>query len=148
MKRIEKGPVRGISLRLQEEVSSGPHTSVSRSTLIFFRLETNSKTFLIIIGKREKDGLHPRALRDPGRQDRAQERQGSQADDQGPRRQEAHPWSPEGQPSRWKPWQRPRLSPFVSFQDLRMRALSQPSMRLFNYATLSGCKADNPPRPT
>ena len=45
MKRIQKGPVKGISLRLQEEVSLH-----------------NELNFLI--GKREKDGLHPQAIRD------------------------------------------------------------------------------------
>ena len=47
MKRIEKGPVRGISLKLQEEVSK---------TCLY----SNSNT-----GKREKDGFHPREVRDP-----------------------------------------------------------------------------------
>ena len=47
MKRIEKGPVRGISLRLQEEVSK--IASFDNPTL----------------GKRKKDGFHPREVRDP-----------------------------------------------------------------------------------
>ena len=41
MRRIAKGPVKGISLKLQEEVSSKVRLSVC-------------------LGKREKDGLHPR----------------------------------------------------------------------------------------
>ena len=47
MKRIQKGPVKGISLKLQEEVSA----------------------FLVLpyrVGKREKDGLYPREIRAPG----------------------------------------------------------------------------------
>ena len=54
MKRIEKGPVRGISLKLQEEVSK---------TCLY----SNSNT-----GKREKDGFHPREVRDPNLQHRIQ----------------------------------------------------------------------------
>ena len=65
MKRIEKGPVRGISLRLQEEVSTVPCSGT------FVDLVRNSNFFfLIIIGEREKDGLHPRQIRDPDRKHR------------------------------------------------------------------------------
>ena len=75
MKRIEKGPVRGISLKLQEMV----------------RLFTNF-TFLNLInlqnlGKRKKDGFHPRKVRNRYCQHRGQE--GRQRPHQGTWHQEA-----------------------------------------------------------
>ena len=79
MKRIQKGPVKGISLKLQEEVS-------------------NSFLFNIILGKREKDGLYPRQIRASSREPRAQ---GQGCPRHGPRHrsQEAHSWQ-EGSQSR------------------------------------------------
>lgn len=68
MKRIERGPVRGISLRLQEEVSN----------FILHFLFYNSN-FINRLGKRKKDGFRPRKIRDPNLHDQRQgpSRQGS-----------------------------------------------------------------------
>ena len=73
MKRIEKGPVRGISLKLQEQVSPLFHVCLS--------------IFLEITGERKKDGFHSREVRDRYRQHRGQE--GCQRPHQGARHQEA-----------------------------------------------------------
>ena len=72
MKRIEKGPVRGISLRLQEEVSS---VAFDSACLCFVSI--SNFFFLIIIGERKKDGLHSREIRNPGIQDRGPPRPGT-----------------------------------------------------------------------
>ena len=72
MRRIQKGPVKGISLKLQEEVR------------YFFQLIN------IISGKRKKDGLHSRKIRTSNREYRDQG-QHSQANGQGTRTQKAYP---------------------------------------------------------
>ena len=77
MKRIEKGPVRGISLKLQEMVS---HSLLPPLPL------PNSVPFHSP-GKRKKAGLHPRKVRDRYRQHRGQE--GRQRAYQRARHQEA-----------------------------------------------------------
>ena len=88
MKRIEKGPVRGISLRLQEEVSRSSARIGRSCTVLSAR---NSNFFLIIIGERKKDGLHPREIRDPDLQHRGQKRPRPQGLDQISQSQAPHP---------------------------------------------------------
>ena len=76
MKRIEKGPVRGISLKLQEMVSHSIPLPCAPLT-----------PWLRFSGKRKKAGLHPRKVGDRYRQHRGQE--GRQRAYQGARHQEA-----------------------------------------------------------
>lgn len=88
MKRIQKGPVRGISLRLQEEVRA--LFLINKPSRCFF---SRSIIDLFLIGKRTQVGLHPREIRNSNRRHRGPQGCRPQVFDQGPWHQTPHPRS-------------------------------------------------------